>query len=371
MSQNSPAWDIRSEGTGSGSLATALSAAFRSSPTATALIDARQAENPILFANDALLELTGYTRAEVLGRKGRFLPAPDAEPDLAQRFDEALAAGKGLAVEFLSYTKDRQPFWSAMALSPVEDEFGGLSLFVATLSDVSDQQRLEGELIEQRKSFEAELRRVTERFEAALQEKAALLHEVDHRIKNSLQVISSLMLLKSRRLDDEAARRALHNMAERIGALSTVHRLLNSTGDPARFDVKAFVADLSADLLGAVRPGQIEVDLQVEPATISASKATPLSLILSELLTNAIRHAFPDGRNGRIQIGAARVDGELRIVIADDGVGLGGEPASGAFGRTLTDMLVRQLRGRIAIEDAAPGTRAVVHIPLNAGEVDS
>lgn len=343
-----------------------LAAAFRGTGSPMVVTDPRLPDNPIVFANDAFLALTGYASDEIVGRNCRLLQGPGTNRNDVRRIGEALAEGRGLTLEILNYTKAGRPFWNALVISPVRDDTGALTHFFASQSDVSDKKRVELELTGAKEGLEAEVRRRTEDLEAALEQRTALLHEVDHRVKNSLQVISSLMLLKARRIADEGARHALHNMAERIGALSTVHRLLYSDGDVGRFDFRCFMNDLSADLKAAVPPGQIDFELDVAPVTVPASKAAPLALICNELMTNAIRHAFPDGRRGRIRVGAAPSDGIVRIVVADDGIGLGGTPTSGAFGRTLVDMLVRQLRGGVEWQDAAPGTRAVVHVPLRA-----
>jgi two-component sensor histidine kinase len=188
-------------------------------------------------------------------------------------------------------------------------------------------------------------------------------------VKNNLQVVSSLVLLKARQSQDETTRRVLHNMAERISALSTVHRLLYPVGDVSRFDLKEFIGDLAADLLTALPKDQITLDLDIEPVTISAAKATPLALLVNEIVGNALKHAYPGNRRGQVAIRVTKPEGDLRIAIEDDGIGPSGQGgAVSGFGKTLIEMLVRQLRARIDWEDAEPGTRAIITIPLNAEE---
>ncbi len=204
--------------------------------------------------------------------------------------------------------------------------------------------------------------------EAALAEKTTLLQELDHRVKNSFQVILSLIQLKSRRVKDPAARRALANMAEHVSALSTAHRLLYADDGALWFDMREFVTDLARDLMVPLDPDKIELSLKLDPVLISGAKAAPLALLVNELIGNALKHAFPDG-HGRLFI-AVTMAGGLRIVVEDDGVGLARHNSSDeGFGKTLIDMLVRQLRGTMVWEDARPGTRAVVVVPLAEGEV--
>jgi two-component sensor histidine kinase len=217
-------------------------------------------------------------------------------------------------------------------------------------------------------ALEAEVARRTQELRAALEEKSRLLQELDHRVKNNLQVVASLVLLKSRRIKDQAARRVLTDMAERIAALSTAHRLLAVDGGATWFDLREFMSDLSRDLMVPFNPDNIELSLDVDPVAVSGSKAAPLALLVAELVGNALRHAFPDGR-GRLSI-SAKSNQVLRIAVEDNGVGLGRHASSDeSFGKTLINMLARQLRGAMQWEDAAPGTRAVLVIPLADGEV--
>ena len=214
---------------------------------------------------------------------------------------------------------------------------------------------------------EAEVARRTEALQAALARSEALLQDLDHRAKNNLQALASLAVLKARRVKDGAARGALTNMAERIGAISTAHRLVQPDGDATWFDLRDLVSDVSRDLVEAIKPAGVDVAFDLAPLALAGDKAAPLALLVSELVGNALRHAFPDG-GGRLVV-SADADGDLRIVVADDGPGLAAHGSSEeSFGKTLIAMLARQLRGEIAWEDAAPGTRVVVVIPLDDGD---
>ena len=210
---------------------------------------------------------------------------------------------------------------------------------------------------------EAEVARRTGELRQALDRAEALLQDLDHRAKNNLQTLASLAILKARRIKDPAARGALTSMAERISALSTAHRLVYTEGGATWFDLRELVTDLARDLVMTIKPGDIELALALAPIALAGDKATPLGLLVNELLGNALRHAYPH-RRGRLAVSAG-VDGDLRIVVEDDGVGLAAHrTADEGFGKNLIDMLARQLRGTIAWEDAAPGTRAVVVVPL-------
>lgn len=111
-------------------------------------------------------------------------------------------------------------------------------------------------------------------------------------MKNNLQMISSLIIMQRRTIRDEAIRRSLTTMLERIEALSTVHRRLYQSKDVSKFDVADFAKDLVTDLLTASGRSEISPALDLEPIVISAEKATPVALMVNELVTNALKHAF-------------------------------------------------------------------------------
>ncbi len=346
-----------------------FAAAFRASTSPMVLTDARQPDHPIVFANPAFCRLTGYSAAEVLGRNCRFLQGPDTDRGAVARVRAAVSRGEPVSVDVLNYRRDGTPFWNAMALNPVPDAAGGIRSFFAVLTDVSGTRQAERALARARDDLEQDVDGRARALQAALDQQTALLHEVDHRVKNNLQVISSLVLLKARRTRDAACREALNSMAERIGALATVHRLLYSVGDVNRFNLRDFAADFGADLAAGLDPDRIRLTIDVDAIAVSASRAAPLALLVHELATNAVRHAFPGERRGRVAIVARRRADAMTLEVSDDGVGLGPHDANPeGFGRALVGMVVRQLRGSLAWEDLAPGTRARLVLPLDADE---
>jgi two-component sensor histidine kinase len=199
----------------------------------------------------------------------------------------------------------------------------------------------------------------------ALEQKTALLHEVDHRVKNNLQLIASLVLLQKRRTPDPAVRDALSAMLERINAIATVHRRLFQSDDVERFDVAAFAGDLVQDMIGAAGRDNLQVVLRLERVDIDAAHAAPLALLFSELLGNAIRHAFPDGRAGTITVSVRRESPYLLIEIVDDGVGMGTESPPPGFGTTIVKLLCDQLHAEFETTDADPGVRSLIRLPLD------
>jgi two-component sensor histidine kinase len=192
-------------------------------------------------------------------------------------------------------------------------------------------------------------------------DQARRLSELSHRTKNNLQTLSAIAILKARHSQDDATRRALLEMAERIAALSTTYRPSEPASDDDRVDASALVAEVAHELLSAVDDARITLDLALEPIAVRAGAAAPFALLVNELVGSALRQGFPDGRRGRLKIALCGADGATRLVIAHDGIALDAARAGGdAFGRTLCEMFARQIGAELSFEDAQPGTRAVV-----------
>jgi len=213
--------------------------------------------------------------------------------------------------------------------------------------------------------LEAIIEERTRALTEALEQKTALLHEVDHRVKNNLQLISSLLLLQNRRVTDPALKASLRGMLGRVNAIATVHRRLFQSEDVERFDVSAFIRDMVADLMGSAQRDDVRIELDLERVEIPAAKAAPFALVINELLTNALGHGFPEGRGGRIFIGVQRENGDFRIEIADDGVGLDKDARPSGFGLTIVQLLCQQLKAKSETTDAEPGVRIVILLPVN------
>jgi two-component sensor histidine kinase len=212
--------------------------------------------------------------------------------------------------------------------------------------------------------FEKAVKERTKELEVALETQTALLHEVDHRVKNNLQMVSSLILMQSRAIEDEAVKQSLRTMLERIEALSTVHRRLYQSKDVSTFDVSDFARDLVSDLLAASGRSHIGSKLDLAPVIVPAEKATPVALMVNELVTNALKHAFKDEtRPGNIGVKMSQPDGHLIIEVSDDGVGMDGADGDASFGMRLIRQLGRQLRADVEWRDAGPGTQVVITMP--------
>jgi len=202
--------------------------------------------------------------------------------------------------------------------------------------------------------------------ELALERLAARHREIEHRVKNTLQLISSIALLQGRRAEDEAARQALRAIQQRVAAVSVAHRHVDWADESEQVEVSALVREIVSDLAGSAGREGVAIDLDLEPVMIPGRQGAPVALLLSETVGNALRHAFPDGRAGRVRVGLRRVGGTFEITVADDGVGLAADTVlATGFGLTVAQLMAQQLRGRLLTEPTQPGLRLSVSVPMD------
>jgi two-component sensor histidine kinase len=206
---------------------------------------------------------------------------------------------------------------------------------------------LTGEIAERQKA-EAKLK-------ASLAEKEILLKEIHHRVKNNMQIISSLLDLQFVNTLDEHALTALRSSQDRIKSMALAHEKLYQTNDLSRIEFAGYIESLTKHLCNSYLydPDQVSFRIEVGDVKLPIDKSLPCGLIINELVSNSVKHAFPEGRKGLVTIRMHEdEDGTVTLAIADDGVGL---PAGIDFrdtksmGLQLVNILARQLQGQISM----------------------
>jgi PAS domain S-box-containing protein len=326
-----------------------FAAAFKATRMPMLITDPQQPDNPIIFCNQAFALLTGYSAEELVGRNCRLLQGPDTDPAAVDKLREAIAAERDIAIDILNYRKDGSPFWNALFVSPVRDATGDVIYFFASQLDFTSIKSKEQELAEARRSAEREVARRTRDLSEALKAQTLLVHEVDHRVKNNLLTIASIVKLQARMSETDIVKRTLFSVLNRVEALSTVQRKLFTSADLGRFDVSDFAKDLIEDLVGALKRDDIRMFMDLSPVLVPAVKASPLALIINELVLDAVRRGLSDG-GGDIHLQVKRTNGHFLIRVTDTTTPVSVNPEEEAFGKLMLETCAKQLGAEIKRE---------------------
>ena len=206
---------------------------------------------------------------------------------------------------------------------------------------------------------------------ALLKEKELLLREVQHRVKNNLQVMASLLNLQAGHAQHSETKNALQEAQDRLRTLSLIHQRLDPTPQPVPVNLSEFLEQLAQRLTRsyALVPGQVELDLRMASLTLSVETATRMGMLLNELLSNCFKHAFPLGRRGRVEVRLWREPSrEVHLVVADDGPGLPQGfkvEAATTLGFQILLSLTEQLKGTLSKE---PGSGCSLHLRFPSPE---
>ena len=188
-------------------------------------------------------------------------------------------------------------------------------------------------------------------------EKDALLEEVHHRVKNNLQVIASLLRLQAQSFGDEKLTAALRESQNRVESMALIHEQLYQARNLREVDLAEHAALLANHLMHAygVDPGHVQCRLQLAALPVGVDRAIPAALILNELISNALKHAFPEGRPGWIEVRGTRSEGSVVLEVRDNGVGVATDTRQAqTLGLNIVRILTRQLRGAFTIESGHP-----------------
>lgn len=200
----------------------------------------------------------------------------------------------------------------------------------------------------------------TERLEASLAEKDTLLREIHHRVKNNLQSIWGMMQFERSRISDIYAKVRLEVIMERILVLGSIHQQLYESDSLSQIDLAAHLRELVRRVSASLDPDRIVFTLDVEPLHCDIETALPLGLITSELIGNAQKHAFPDGRKGTVRVYLRRHDDDVRLGVHDDGAGRNGSRPG--IGMLLVGLLAQQCRASVEVRYSG-GCHACVTVP--------
>lgn len=317
-------------------------------------------EGTLTLINTRFERLSGYTKAEVEGRMkwNDFVPERDRSgPD---------DGGPAVSPTVRWPPEDTAEGISALHPREYEVQFllrdntfrdviiwtsaiPGTDRYVASILDISSRKKAEGEL------------------RRSLQEKEVLLKEVHHRVKNNMQVISSLISLQADKLSDPESLERLRESQNRIKSMALVHESLYQSENLASIDPAGYLRNLTSEVISSYAlDTAIDVDFSVSVSIMDIDTALPCGLIVNELVSNSLKHGFKGRTEGTITIVLSETETEYILSVRDDGCGLPADfdiAGLDSLGIKLINVLTRQMRGTIEIETGGPGGAFTFHIP--------
>ena len=304
-----------------------------------AIISVDEAHRIILF-NQGAEKIFGYSAKDISGQPLDVLLPESAMRSHRQHIQDfaasAVAARRmGERREIRGKRKNGMEFPAEASISKVLVD--GQTMFTVILRDVTERVRNE------------------ERIRASLREKEALLKEIHHRVKNNLQVVSSLLGLQSRAVVDAETRKMFLESQDRVHSMALLHESLYQSHNLSQINFPEYIRQLAAHLFHSygVAAERIHLETDLDDLSLHLDAAVPCGLIINELISNSLKYAFPDGREGQIRIELRGLsDGTTRLVVADNGIGLRADidwVNSRSLGLRLVRTLAQQLGGQLQV----------------------
>ncbi len=288
-----------------------VGSAVRNSPLSIVLTDPRLEDNPITYVNNAFQRTTLYSRDFALGRNCRFLQGEETDPRDIDRLREGLRSGEQFELRIVNHKADGSPFLNQLLISPVNDDDGNLVAFFGL------QREIQGELDRAAAARE----QVDRAHEGASQ----MLRELQHRVKNHLAMVVSMIRMQARRDVTADSFKALSRRIEALALLYEELFKLNLDGGGAEESIAAgaYLSRIASVLSGIEGRDAVRINIDCDEVDLSVDQAARCGLLLSELVTNALEHAFRERDRGAISVRFGMAD-ETRVALTveDDGIGL-------------------------------------------------
>ena len=307
-------------------------------PLSMVLTDPFRKDNPIIYVNRAFEETTGYSYKYAVGRNCRFLQGDNHDQEAVDRLRRAVESAAPVSVELLNYTAGGEEFVNRLTVAPLRDDNNDLYAFLGI------QLRVES------------------RAEESATALNRILEETRHRVKNHLQMVAALIRSQSREKDPQETYRVLSRRVESLALLYDDFQRPPRVRSEEAYDVVSAGAYVSrvASTVGALdgRSG-IRLNVDTDPVYMPTERAAQIGLITSEILSNALQHAFPDTDEGIVEIRLKEMgEDRFRLTLSDDGVGLGdsGWPDSGGTGARLVRSMVSSIDARLDVVSSDMGT---------------
>jgi PAS domain S-box-containing protein len=337
-----------------------LTKAVETTPTAILLTDLN---GVIEYVNPSIQKIVGaFTQGSIVGTQILQYTDDAGRMTIQQEIIPTLLQDKPWRGEINIKTRDGSVYATEMIASLVPDDSGNPKYFLANIYDITQRKKMEEELQKAHTELEnrvlertAQLEKANRTLQSSLKEKEVLIKEIHHRVKNNLQIISSLLSMQSGYVKDRDSYELFRESQDRIKSIALVHEKLYQSADLSNIDFKEYVRKLTDHLLRSygINQEKIKVVIAAEEVFLDINTAIPCSLMINELVSNALKHAFPPGTGGAISI-EMRQDALKRyhLNVSDNGSGFPEEVDFrnvSSLGLQLVNTLVEQLKGKIEL----------------------
>lgn len=305
------------------------------------------------FVNDTWCEMTGLSREASLGIDWRAALHPDNASRISDEWAQHLESEHIYRGEIQLAHAEGGARWALASAVTLQDSAGSVTGYLGTFVDISDRVAAE------------------EQVKRSLREKHILLQEIHHRVKNNLQIVSSLVAMQAAQVSDAEARRAFSETQSRIRSIAMLHQKLYGTKDVSEIDMSEYIRDLVQSIRGTQSHQNMTIECNCDRVFMSLDRAVPCGLILNELVTNSLKHAFLiHRRTNRIEVRLVRDDASFVLEVIDNGVGLPEDfdlNASTSLGMGLVRILTEQLGGSIEAK-SEHGSHWTIRFPAQAAD---
>jgi len=295
------------------------------------------AEGIITYFSPSLKQLTGYEPQELVGKKSADLVHPEDQETILNALREGIINKKPITIEYRTKKSDGDYIWLEASGKAVNDLNGNFKSAVFVARDISDRKKADNVLKE------------------SLNEKEVLLREIHHRVKNNMQIISSLLNLQIQFEDTEEIADVLKESQGRVKTMAMVHEKLYQSDSLSKINFRDYIKNLVSQIFYSygVKNGLIGLEMDIENFNIGIDTAIPLGLIVNELITNSVKYAFPEGRKGVVKIIFKSENHNNFLIISDDGIGISDDinpEKTESLGLQLVNNLTNQIDGEIELD---------------------
>lgn len=305
----------------------------------------------IVFINKSFTDMTGYRSEDVLGKSTGILAGEKTNKKELQRLATNISILQPTVLELLNYKKNGEIFWVHQTVLPIIDQKGVCTHWISIKRDITKSRSYEEAILK------------------SLKEKETLLSEIHHRVKNNLAIVSGLIHLQTYQDNDPILMNKLMDSASRIQTMALIHEHLYQSNSFSKIEFCDNMKMLVDRVIETFKVSTlITLHYSCEPVNLNINQAIPCSLIVNEVITNILKHAFVKTSTGQIDIEVKLKDNRFTLTISDNGVGMPKNlnySSTETLGLLLIKMLSEQLIGEYRYESNNPGTKFILSFELN------